>query len=266
MNEKKRCPYCGEEIMATAKKCIHCGEWLVKDARIPARQEPKVAEKKHDNDHEDLYGCLAVIGVILLWIGIPIAIVLFIAHATIPSNEKHVTEIQEDVRSCVREEAEEKGNAFISGFGTLMSMVVESGATDEVIDKAFERNNTIVYDKSWFWSTCKIVNSSHPSGTTVSFGIFGFVIPFVSWEDIRMMSDDAKQSILNSATDSSSGDDESYSSGSYSDDNTSSNHHAYDNNNSATDESQSSSNVSSEDEGTESNQNDDGNEITDENN
>ena len=31
MEETKRCPYCGEEILAVARKCKHCGEWLDKD-------------------------------------------------------------------------------------------------------------------------------------------------------------------------------------------------------------------------------------------
>lgn len=26
----KRCPYCGETILAVAKKCRYCGEWLDK--------------------------------------------------------------------------------------------------------------------------------------------------------------------------------------------------------------------------------------------
>ncbi len=33
--ETKRCPYCGEEILAIAKKCKHCGEWIKKEDEIP---------------------------------------------------------------------------------------------------------------------------------------------------------------------------------------------------------------------------------------
>lgn len=34
MKETKRCPYCGEEILAVAKKCKHCGEWLDKKEEV----------------------------------------------------------------------------------------------------------------------------------------------------------------------------------------------------------------------------------------
>ena len=40
MEQTKRCPYCGEEIMATAKKCRHCGEWFVESSNVTNRQQP----------------------------------------------------------------------------------------------------------------------------------------------------------------------------------------------------------------------------------
>lgn len=40
--QKKNCPYCGEEIMATAKKCKHCGEWLTEQA--PVHLDPQPAQ------------------------------------------------------------------------------------------------------------------------------------------------------------------------------------------------------------------------------
>ena len=41
MEEKKLCPYCGEEILAVAKKCKHCGEWLDKKENAETRKAPQ---------------------------------------------------------------------------------------------------------------------------------------------------------------------------------------------------------------------------------
>jgi len=38
-NETKRCPYCGEEVLADAKKCKHCGEWLDEELRAEAKKK-----------------------------------------------------------------------------------------------------------------------------------------------------------------------------------------------------------------------------------
>ena len=47
MEEKKLCPYCGEEILAVAKKCKHCGEWLDKQDETVKPIEPRqMAEQK----------------------------------------------------------------------------------------------------------------------------------------------------------------------------------------------------------------------------
>ncbi len=40
----KRCPYCGEEILAVAKKCKHCGEWLDENTQVSIPQPTSVPE------------------------------------------------------------------------------------------------------------------------------------------------------------------------------------------------------------------------------
>lgn len=43
--ETKKCPYCGEEILAVAKKCKHCGTWL--DGRDEAQASAPVIPKQN---------------------------------------------------------------------------------------------------------------------------------------------------------------------------------------------------------------------------
>jgi len=34
MVDVKKCPHCGEEVLAAAKKCKHCGEWFEKKTNV----------------------------------------------------------------------------------------------------------------------------------------------------------------------------------------------------------------------------------------
>lgn len=62
MKETKRCPYCGEEILAVAKKCKHCGEWLNKnEEKVLPVQAPKVAPNKHKFSDYKLIAFMAVL-------------------------------------------------------------------------------------------------------------------------------------------------------------------------------------------------------------
>jgi DNA-directed RNA polymerase subunit RPC12/RpoP len=47
MDETKRCPYCGEEILAVARKCKHCGEWL-DDEPHPSKSDDKEPDETNE--------------------------------------------------------------------------------------------------------------------------------------------------------------------------------------------------------------------------
>lgn len=82
MEETKKCPYCGGEIMAVAKKCRHCGKWL--DANNAMTQQPTNistnAPKQSIFSNKKIV--LMLIGVIIIGL-----VVFFSIHSSNGGNE-----------------------------------------------------------------------------------------------------------------------------------------------------------------------------------
>ena len=64
--ETKKCPFCGEEILAEAKKCKHCGEWLDKKEKIPTLENDMIKEDT-SSDISDIW--IYLLGALFFAIG-----------------------------------------------------------------------------------------------------------------------------------------------------------------------------------------------------
>jgi len=81
-NETKRCPYCGEEILAIAKKCKHCGEFL--DSSSSSSQHPTLQENQPERtiwqgnpSHYYYLGAYIIGGLLVFAYGLGLIIIIW---------------------------------------------------------------------------------------------------------------------------------------------------------------------------------------------
>ena len=210
MAETKTCPYCGEEILATAKKCKHCGEWLDKSAKptgiasATARQasttttspEPPKEKKEEITANDVAAGCAVGGGMIILYWGIIIGVILFILHVTVPSRERMINCVLEESVSLVQDQADDISSLFGEDANLLTNLLANTDAAKQGIMENILKYNHIEVEEGLFWTNAYLHNSKYGAeGEHVGFGILGITIPIVQWEDLQLMDNETSKSV-----------------------------------------------------------------------
>ena len=214
--ETKICPYCGEEILATAKKCKHCGEWLDKSAMpsgVTSAARPQTSsdtasseqvkpKKQEFSNSEIATGCAVGGGMVVLYWGIIIGVILFVLHITVPSRERMINCVLEDAVAEMQDQADNVSSLFGDDANLLTNLLTSTDAAQKGMMETILKYNHIEVEEGLFWTNAYLHNSKlGTEGEHVGFGILGITVPFVLWENLQLL-DDGTSNSINEALDS----------------------------------------------------------------
>ena len=152
--ETKRCPYCGEEIMATAKKCRYCGEWLTGEVPPDYNEQhvdPIASDEFKSHSSPNVVASLVVL-VVAAILAVIIAVTMHASGGRMSndSNENCVDSVMVDTTNTDTDETYTSSDGYSS----------DESSSDNSYSQSFDETNP--YFETFLRCKGKFINGGTP--------------------------------------------------------------------------------------------------------
>lgn len=152
--ETKRCPYCGEEIMATAKKCRYCGEWLT--GEVPPDYNEQHVDPIASDEFKSHSSPNVVASLVVLAVAAILAVIITVTmHASggrmsNDSNENCVDSVMVDTTNTDTDETYTSSDGYSS----------DESSSDNSYSQSYDETNP--YFETYLRCKGKFINGGTP--------------------------------------------------------------------------------------------------------
>lgn len=165
--ETKRCPYCGEEIMATAKKCRYCGEWLTGEVPPDYNEQhvdPIASDEFKSHSSPNVVASLVVLAVAAI-LAVIIAVTMHASGGRMSndSNENCVDSVMVDTTNTDTDETYTSSDGYSS----------DESSSDNSYSQSYDETNP--YFETYLRCKGKFINGGTPIELEFSIDLEGVI-------------------------------------------------------------------------------------------
>ncbi len=126
-------------------------------------------------------GKVVILGAFLL-------VMLIVAYFTTPTEKEMLVEMDDNIIECLQANDSIKGDPiddYVNNMGSIITVSDTTQVSEDVM-KAYRMYNKLEAHRHTFYATARLINNLHPEGIHVGFGMFGLIIPTVTYKDILL--------------------------------------------------------------------------------